>query len=329
MQDAGYQYVNLDDCWMNGRDASGKLRWNTTKFPSGIAGARRLRPRQGAEVRHLRDAQHRDLRGLLYNRLTTLGGRGQPRPRDHGRADVRVLGRRLSQVRRVPAPLSGFAVMRDALRATGRPIFYSINPGNGTGDLPAEQLLDSNLCQIANMWRIGFDINSTWAIDHGLIDQDATLSSYAGPGHWNDPDMLEVGNGLTDTEGRAHFSMWAILAAPLIAGNDLRSMSASDEGDAHEHRGHRRRPGSAGRARAARGVAGDEPAGVVEDAVGDEHPRGRAVQSRHGGPRRSPCSGARSASRPAPRPSATSGATPISAASAAPTRRRRFPATAS
>jgi alpha-galactosidase len=77
------------------------------------------------------------------------------------------------------------------------------------------------------MWRIGFDINASWSSMIGLVDQDANLSTYAGPGHWNDPDMMEVGNGLTDTEGRTHFSMWAILAAPLIAGNDLRSMSAA------------------------------------------------------------------------------------------------------
>jgi alpha-galactosidase len=121
--------------------------------------------------------------------------------------------------------LSAFAVMRDALRATGRPIFYSINPGDGTGCPP--NTCSINLPTIANMWRIGFDINGSWASVVGLIDQNANLSAYAGPGHWNDPDMMEVGNGLTDTEGRAHFSMWAIMAAPLIAGNDLRSMSAA------------------------------------------------------------------------------------------------------
>jgi alpha-galactosidase len=58
-----------------------------------------------------------------------------------------------------------------------------------------------------------------------IVDQEAPLQSFAGPGHWNDPDMLEVGNGgMTDMEYRSHFSLWAILAAPLIAGNDLRSM---------------------------------------------------------------------------------------------------------
>lgn len=60
-----------------------------------------------------------------------------------------------------------------------------------------------------------------------LVDANANLYSYAGPGHWNDPDMMEVGHGLNDTEGQAHFSMRAILAAPLIAGNDLRNMSAA------------------------------------------------------------------------------------------------------
>ena len=116
--------------------------------------------------------------------------------------------------------------MRDALRATGRPIFYSINPGDGSGCPPNSCSI--NLPTIANMWRIGFDINASWSSIVGLIDLNVNLSSYAGPGHWNDPDMLEVGNnGINDTEGRAHFSMWAIMAAPLIAGNDLRSMSAA------------------------------------------------------------------------------------------------------
>ena len=77
------------------------------------------------------------------------------------------------------------------------------------------------------MWRIGFDINASWASVMSLVDQDAALSSYAGPGHWNDPDMLEVGNGLAANEDQSHFSMWAMLAAPLLAGNDLRSMSSA------------------------------------------------------------------------------------------------------
>jgi alpha-galactosidase len=115
--------------------------------------------------------------------------------------------------------------MRDALRATGRPIFYSINPGDGTGCVPGKCSID--LPKMANMWRIGFDINASWSSMVGLIDQNEPLYSYAGPGHWNDPDMMEVGKLANATEDQAHFSMWAIMAAPLIAGNDIRSMSAS------------------------------------------------------------------------------------------------------
>ena len=77
------------------------------------------------------------------------------------------------------------------------------------------------------MWRIGFDINASWGSFTGLIDIDKPLAQYAGPGHWNDPDMLEVGRGMSADEDRSHFGMWAMLAAPLIAGNDIRSMSAT------------------------------------------------------------------------------------------------------
>jgi alpha-galactosidase len=125
-------------------------------------------------------------------------------------------------------------VMRDALRATGRAIVYSINPGNGTNDLcPPNPTGTSSRCgldlpSIANLWRIGFDINASWGSVTGLIDKDTQISRLAGPGHWNDPDMLEVGNGsLSADENQAHFSMWAMLAAPLIAGNDLRTMSST------------------------------------------------------------------------------------------------------
>jgi alpha-galactosidase len=115
------------------------------------------------------------------------------------------------------------------LRATGRPVFYSINPGNGQNDLCPPNTCSLNLPTIANMWRVGFDIAGNWGSVTRLIDANAGLVSYAGPGHWNDPDMMEVGNGLSDTEGRAHFSIWAIMAAPLIAGNDLRKMSAATQ----------------------------------------------------------------------------------------------------
>jgi alpha-galactosidase len=122
--------------------------------------------------------------------------------------------------------MSGFAVMRDALKATGRPIFYSINPAD-QGPYCSPTSCSIDLIATANMWRIEFDISAKWSEIIRLIDADKDEYKGAGPGHWNDPDMLEVGNGLGDTEGRAHFAMWAIMAAPLITGNDLTKMSAT------------------------------------------------------------------------------------------------------
>ena len=225
MQAAGYQYVNLDDCWMNGRDSTGKLQWNTSKFPSGIPAL--------AEYVH-----GKGLKLGIYevpNTTTCVGLYGGISPSvavgsgGHETIDAQTFaawGVDYLKYDKCTGPLSGFAIMRDALHATNRPIFYSINPGDGSGCPP--NTCSIPLTTIANMWRIGFDINASWSSMIGLVDQDANLYSYAAPGHWNDPDMLEVGNsGLSDTEGQTHFSMWAMLAAPLIAGNDLRSMSAT------------------------------------------------------------------------------------------------------
>jgi len=225
MQAAGYEYVNLDDCWMNGRDSSGKLQWNTSKFPSGIPALATYVHGKGLKL------------GIyeVPNTTTCVGLYGGISPSvavgsgGHETVDAQTFaswGVDYLKYDHCAAPgLGGFATMRDALKATGRPIFYSINPGDGSGCPP--NTCSINLPTIANMWRIGFDINGSWSSMIGLVDQDANLYSYAGPGHWNDPDMMEVGNGLTDIEGQTHFSMWAILAAPLIAGNDLRSMSAA------------------------------------------------------------------------------------------------------
>jgi alpha-galactosidase len=226
MQAAGYEYVNLDDCWMDGRDSNGKLRWNTSKFPSGIPA--------------LADYVHtKGLKLGIYETPNTLTCVGIYGGISHSVA-VGSLGHETTDAQTFASwgvdylkydlctgQRSGFAVMRDALRATGRPIFYSINPGNGQNDLCPPNACSLDLPMIANMWRIGFDIGANWSSVVRLIDANAMLSMYAAPGHWNDPDMLEVGHGLSDTEGRAHFSLWAIMAAPLIAGNDLRSMSAA------------------------------------------------------------------------------------------------------
>src|SRR5262249_42047922 len=121
---------------------------------------------------------------------------------------------------------TSLVAMGTALRAGARPILYSINPGNGQNDLdPPKPNWDMQ--GVANIWRIGFDIAANWDAVTRLIDENANLYGYAGPGHYNDPDMLEVGKLANVNEDRTHFALWAIMAAPLIAGNDIRSMSAA------------------------------------------------------------------------------------------------------
>jgi alpha-galactosidase len=121
---------------------------------------------------------------------------------------------------------SSIVKMGTALRAGTRPILYSINPGNGQSDLDPPKA-GWDMQGVANIWRIGFDIDASWGAVIRLIDENANLYSYAGPGHFNDPDMLEAGKLANVNEDRAHFAMWAIMAAPLIAGNDIRSMSTA------------------------------------------------------------------------------------------------------
>ena len=115
--------------------------------------------------------------------------------------------------------------MRDALLASGRPIVFSLCEWGSTKPWLWAQ-------EVGNLWRSGGDIGDVFESPKeglgivNILDHNADLYSYAGPGHWNDPDMLEVGNGgMTNTEYQSHFSLWAMLAAPLMAGNDVRSMS--------------------------------------------------------------------------------------------------------
>lgn len=115
-----------------------------------------------------------------------------------------------------------YTTMRDALKAasetTGRPIVYSICEWGE--NKPWEWAAD-----VGQLWRTTGDISDNWGSMLSIMKQNLPLSQYAGPGRWNDPDMLEVGNGgMTDTEYRTHFSMWSIMAAPLLIGSDLRSV---------------------------------------------------------------------------------------------------------
>jgi hypothetical protein len=211
MAAAGYEYVNIDDCWMSGRDSSGNLQADSSKFPSGI--------------KALADYIHgKGLKLGIYETPSSTTCAGKTGGAGHIKQDANTFASwgvdYLKYDHCRTTDMTSFAQMHDALIATGRPIFYSINPVYGSGScVPPNCTVDE--LKVCNLWRIGFDINASWGSFTGLIDTDRPLAQYAGPGHWNDPDMLEVGRGMSADEDRAHFGMWAMLAAPLITGNDI------------------------------------------------------------------------------------------------------------
>jgi len=232
MQAAGYQFINIDDMWQaSNRDSSGNIVPDGTKFPNGM--------------KALADYVHgKGLKLGLYSDRGTKTCAGKPGSYSYETKDAQTYASwgvdYLKYDNCSPAAGSNiqtdYTNMANALKATGRPIVFSIcawwfyNWETTTGQL----------------WRTGTDITDTWDTDsHSVIALlnnnggwsarysgasygSPGLAQYASPGHWNDPDMLEVGNGgMTDTEYQSHFSLWAIMAAPLIAGNDIRSMNAA------------------------------------------------------------------------------------------------------
>ncbi len=229
MKDVGYEYVNMDDCWMDGRGSDGKFKWNTTRFPSGIPALVDYVHNLGLKIGIYTTPNNLTCTGLYGNRPEMVGTLG------HEVVDAQTFaewGIDYLKYDLCAGNMESFFVMRDALKDTGRDIFYSINPANqGPFCTPldcanAPGNLDFKVNEVANMWRIEMDIWDSWNEILRCIDANKDLYVGAGPGHWNDPDMLEVGNaGLSDTESRAHFSMWAIMASPLITGNDLTTMS--------------------------------------------------------------------------------------------------------
>ena len=239
MKDAGYVYVNIDDTWEGDRDADGVLRANS-KFPDMKALADYVHSKglklgiysspgpqtcarfAGSLDHETQDAQLYASWGidyLKYDLCTFRTAVMTAQAPDDKAAQMRLM-------------IAAYDKMDKALKATGRPIVYS-------------------LCQYgwdavwewgpqvgANLWRTTGDIQPNWQSIYSILNEQAGLAKYAGPGHWNDPDMLEVGNAmqvgsgdrthlvpLTLAENRTHFSMWAMLAAPLLAGNDLPHMT--------------------------------------------------------------------------------------------------------
>jgi alpha-galactosidase len=223
LKDAGYQYVVIDDCWQVSRDDSGNIVPDPQRFPSGIKALADYVHSKGLKFGIYSDAGT----GTCQNRP---GGRGYEfqDARQYAQWGIDYLKYDWCNHSTQNSQAS-YSIMRDALQKSGRSIVFSLCEWGSTQ--PWLWAKD-----VGNLWRATGDITDKWTSqrkDDGLgvveiLDLVNGLESYAGPGHWNDPDMLEVGNGgLNDTEARAHFSLWCILAAPLMAGNDIRSMSAA------------------------------------------------------------------------------------------------------
>ena len=226
MKDAGYQYVVIDDCWQVSRDDGGNIVADPQRFPSGI--------------KAVADYVHSlGLKFGIYSDAGTKTCAGRPGGLGHEYQDARQYAAWGVDYLKydwcstnTEDARAAYANMREALNASGRPIVFSICEwGKHKPWLWGKEVG-------GNLWRSTGDIVDKWAGSEkwpngeccangmvAIVDQQEGLESFAGPGHWNDPDMLEVGNGgMTTTEYRSHFSLWAMLAAPLIAGNDLRSM---------------------------------------------------------------------------------------------------------
>ena len=213
MKAAGYRYVVIDDCWQVARDGAGRIVADPERFPRGI--------------KPLADYVHS--LGLSFGIYTDIGPKtcaGRPGSYGHFAEDARSYAAWGVDYVKVDwchadsldAP-SQYARMRQALDHSGRRIVLSIcewgvnRPWEWAGP-------------IGQLWRTTGDISDNWQSVVWIANASGHHAAAAGPGHWNDPDMLEVGNGgMTADEYRTHFSLWAMMAAPLMAGNDIRAMT--------------------------------------------------------------------------------------------------------
>ncbi len=226
----GYNYVNVDDCWMAGsRSSNGSLVANSKKFPAGI--------------KALADYVHKD--GLLfgiYEGVGTKTCKGLPGSYNHETQDAKTFASwgvdylKYDWCSGKSVPFSSFpgqsrdqvaqtlyTRMSKALVASGRSIVFSMCNGSDSTTHPSTWG-----APISNLWRTTPDITATWSHIYSNYTKNVVLYTKAGPGHWNDPDMLEIGNGtLTQTEEETHLSLWAEMAAPLLIGTNLLTASTT------------------------------------------------------------------------------------------------------
>lgn len=225
MKDAGYEYIIVDDNWTAERDTLGFLTVDKKRFPSGMEAFSKYVHYKGLKLGLYSDAGYKTCGGYISSR-------------GHEFQDAIMFARWGCDYLKYDwcnteglNAVGAYTTMRDAIYASKRSMIFSMCEwGNNK---PWEWG-----ASVGHLWRTTGDITSCWdCVDtHGgaynswgvmqILDMQEGLRKYAGPGHWNDPDMLEVGIGtLTLSESRAHFSLWAMLTAPLISGYDLRKMS--------------------------------------------------------------------------------------------------------
>ncbi|XP_055993494.1 alpha-N-acetylgalactosaminidase [Sorex fumeus] len=223
-RDLGYVYLNIDDCWIGGRDSTGRLIPDQKRFPNGIA--------------FLADYAHSlGLKLGIYEDLGNFTCMGYPGTTlDKVVQDAQTFAEWKVDMLKLDGCFStaeeraqGYPKMSAALNATGRPIAFSCSWPAYEGGLPPK--VDyKQLASICNLWRNYIDIQDSWSsmlsiLDWFMAHQDI-LQPVAGPGHWNDPDMLLIGNfGLSFEQARAQMALWTILAAPLFMSTDLRTIS--------------------------------------------------------------------------------------------------------
>jgi alpha-galactosidase len=231
LKDAGYQYVNIDDCWQVARDSSGAIVVDSVRFPHGIrpladyvhslglklgiysdAGIKTCQGRPGGYGHELQDAKTYAAWGVDYLKYDWCYVEGHDKAGNPWVPD--------------PRPETLYGRMRDALAQSGRPIVFSIC--NWGRFAPWTWGPD-----YGNLWRTTDDIEDTWASLTRIADSNEMHFAAAGPGHWNDPDMLTIGlygrgqigkGDMTTDAYRAEFSLWSLMAAPLIIGADVRNI---------------------------------------------------------------------------------------------------------